>query len=260
MCVCVWLAHDPTIDGLDPSIVVQPRGLHLSLGVLTLATDLDQGEEAGETTHDLAGATQLLVELAPRVHAALERAPLCKLTVMQPDPTRAHVLYSEPDLSSTDGRRLRAVCGTLCSPCYPHASLQQTTPELDRDAFTEAGFLSVERRPLKVRSCTFYILRCYMGCILAVSCSFSYTARSSIRITAARPRASDALPDTFPSPSRHCRPTRMITTLISARGRYMSCRYVRWGAGHRMGLMCGSLDATFGLGILEHGVLAGECD
>ena len=132
MCVCVWLAHDPTIDGLDPSIVVQPRGLHLSLGVLTLATDLDQGEEAGETTHDLAGATQLLAELAPRVHAALGRAPLCmplcKLTVMQPDPTRAHVLYSEPDLSSTDGRRLRAVCGTLCSPCYLHGSLHYNKP------------------------------------------------------------------------------------------------------------------------------------
>jgi activating signal cointegrator complex subunit 1 len=132
-----WLAHDPPIDGLDPSIVVQPRRLHLTLGVMNLASNHDKGGE--EKTHDLAGATRLLAELTPRIRAALERAPLRvqlgRLAVMQPDPTRAHVLYAEPDISSPDGRRLRAVC------------------ELVRDAFTEAGFLDVDRRPLKLH-CT----------------------------------------------------------------------------------------------------------
>ena len=151
-----WLAHDPPIDGLEPSIVVQPRRLHLTLGVMTLAAKQDE-----ENTHSLAGATQLLAELAPRVHAALERAPLRvslgRFTVMQPDPTRAHVLYAEPNLSSTDGRRLRAVCGALSSlpDLLHHPPFNNNpTPELVRYAFTEAGFLTVERRPLKVRSFT----------------------------------------------------------------------------------------------------------
>jgi activating signal cointegrator complex subunit 1 len=113
-----WLAHDPPIDGLDPSIVVQPRRLHLTLGVMNLASNHDKGGE--EKTHDLAGATRLLAELTPRIRAALERAPLRvqlgRLAVMQPDPTRAHVLYAEPDISSPDGRRLRAVCGTCRLP------------------------------------------------------------------------------------------------------------------------------------------------
>jgi hypothetical protein len=81
-------------------------------------------EQEQEKTHDLAGATRLLAELAPRIRAALERAPLRvplgRLAVMQPDPTRAHVLYAEPDISSPDGRRLRALCGMCRLPSYLH--------------------------------------------------------------------------------------------------------------------------------------------
>jgi AKAP7 2'5' RNA ligase-like domain len=44
-----WLAHQPPIEGLDPSIVVQPRRLHFTLGVMTL-----------NSPHDLASATTLL--------------------------------------------------------------------------------------------------------------------------------------------------------------------------------------------------------
>ncbi|KAH9043549.1 AKAP7 2'5' RNA ligase-like domain-containing protein, partial [Lactarius deliciosus] len=139
-----WLAHDPPIDGLDPSIVVQPRRLHLTLGVMALAPSppsraaVDPAAEP-ETERDLAAAARLLADLAPRIRAILARAPLRvplgRLTVMQPDPMRAHVLYAEPDISSPDGRRLRAVC------------------ELIRDAFMEAGFLAADRRPLKLH-CT----------------------------------------------------------------------------------------------------------
>jgi hypothetical protein len=35
-----WLAHDPPIDGLDLSIVIQPRRLHLTLGVMALTPPL----------------------------------------------------------------------------------------------------------------------------------------------------------------------------------------------------------------------------
>ena len=103
-----WLAHEPPIDGLDPSIVVHPRRLHLTLGVMVL-------DALHDRDHDLAGATALLASLAPRIRAVLAhnplRVPLGRLAVMQPDPARAHVLYVEPDLRSPDGRRLRAVCG-----------------------------------------------------------------------------------------------------------------------------------------------------
>jgi hypothetical protein len=74
--------------------------------------------EQGQQQRDLASATALLASLAPRVRALLAqnplRVPLDRLAIMQPDPACAHVLYAEPDLHSTDGRRLRAVCGA----CY----------------------------------------------------------------------------------------------------------------------------------------------
>src|ERR1700761_7097965 len=80
-----WLSHDPPIDGLDPSIVVQPRRLHLTLGVMALSTDTGTQENA----HDLNGAARLLAGLTPRIHAALARAPLRvplgRLAVMQPN-------------------------------------------------------------------------------------------------------------------------------------------------------------------------------
>src|SRR6266702_5593016 len=122
-----WLAHDPPIDGIEPSIVVQPRRLHLTLGVMALAPSPPGGvivdpaaEPEQENKNDLAAAARLLADLAPRIRAVLARAPLCvplgRLTVMQPDQTRAHVLYAEPDISSPDGRRLRVVCGTCSRP------------------------------------------------------------------------------------------------------------------------------------------------
>jgi hypothetical protein len=83
---------------------------------LTSPPDKNSNDD-GYGERDLAGATALLASLAPRIRAVLAhsplRVPLGRLAVMQPDPTRAHVLYLEPDLRSPDGRRLRAVCGAL---------------------------------------------------------------------------------------------------------------------------------------------------
>jgi activating signal cointegrator complex subunit 1 len=117
-----WLAHEPPIDGLDPSIVVHPRRLHLTLGVMALASpnaNAGAGTSSEQGGRDLAGATALLDSLAPRIRAVLAqnpvRVPLGRLAVMQSDPERAHVLYAEPDLRSPDGRRLRAVCGACAT-------------------------------------------------------------------------------------------------------------------------------------------------
>jgi len=142
-----WLAQDPPIEGLDASIVVNPRRLHLTLGVMALppaaavAVAASRQEQQGppEPVRDLASATALLASLAPRIRSVLAhdplRVPLGRLAIMQPDPARAHVLYVEPDLRSPDGHRLRAVC------------------DLVHGAFREAGFLADERRPLKLH-CT----------------------------------------------------------------------------------------------------------
>src|SRR5712672_2004055 len=115
-----WLAHEPPIEGLDASIVINPRRLHLTLGVMTRLPSAPQQQEEEEEEgppqqRDLASATALLASLAPRVREVLAhdplRVPLGRLAVMQPNPARAHVLYVEPDVRSPDGRRLRAVCG-----------------------------------------------------------------------------------------------------------------------------------------------------
>jgi hypothetical protein len=133
-----------------------------------------QGQGQGqEQQRDLASATALLASLAPRLRALLAqnplRVPLGRLATMQPDPARAHVLYAEPDMRSTDGRRLLAVCGACCF-CFfltgqrisypsppvssPGEGMQHWSDliflELAHGAFKEAGFLA-DDRPLKVR-------------------------------------------------------------------------------------------------------------
>src|SRR5258708_7629707 len=115
-----WLAHEPPIDGLDPSIVIHPRRLHLTLGVMALTSSSNPNPDPG--SRDLASATGLLTSLAPRIRTLLAqnhvRVPLGRLAIMQPDPERAHVLYAEPDLRSSDGRRLRAVCDAYFFPLF----------------------------------------------------------------------------------------------------------------------------------------------
>jgi hypothetical protein len=65
-----------------------------------------------------ASATTLHDNLAPNIRTILADSPFrvpldssSRLQVMQPDPTRAHVHYLEPDFRSSNGRHLRAVCG-----------------------------------------------------------------------------------------------------------------------------------------------------
>ena len=73
-------------------------------------------DQALERLQNLAAAAQPLAALTPRICTVLVRVSIGRPAVMQPDPTCAHVLYAEPDLSSLDGRRLRAVCGQCLRP------------------------------------------------------------------------------------------------------------------------------------------------
>jgi hypothetical protein len=69
-----WLAHEPPIDGIDPSIVVNPHSLHLTLGVMALAPQSPPHNDSDrESELNLAGARTLLVNLAP-THSRPTRA------------------------------------------------------------------------------------------------------------------------------------------------------------------------------------------
>lgn len=114
------IAAEPAISGLDPSIVVSPRRLHLTLGVMSLDQPTRSSQElSGETQPDrtLARATELLHAIRPKVLEMLEGKPLKigleRMDIMPPErgnAERAHVLWVGPDIGSEEGKRLTAVC------------------------------------------------------------------------------------------------------------------------------------------------------
>lgn len=111
-------------------------------------------------------------------------------------------------------------------------------------AFKEAGFLADANRPLKV--CHSAPLRPLHSYLFFFFYTRSYTAHSSIRHTAARRPVSAAPQGASPFPSSRS-PRLWVIARTSARGVWMSCRYVRWEAGHMMGRMCESQGAIFDL-------------
>ncbi|KAI6144636.1 kinase A anchor protein [Pisolithus tinctorius] len=134
----------PALPGLDRSIVIAPRRLHLTLGVMTLddsASANSSNESAPTTSKTLQDALSLLLSLKPRIMELLSGSRLCvplhRMNIMEPDggdPDNAHVLWLGPSHDGEDARRLQRI-GDIVS----------TT-------FREAGFIS-ERRPLKLH-CT----------------------------------------------------------------------------------------------------------
>ncbi|VDC01513.1 unnamed protein product [Peniophora sp. CBMAI 1063] len=140
---------NPAISGLDPSIIISPRRLHLTLGVMSLdqpspstPPPSTQSQSTEPPPATLTRATELLHTLRPRVLEMLGGEPLRvgleRMDIMPPergDPERAHVLWVGPDLEGEDGRRLRAVCDVI----------QKT--------FMDAGLVVDERRELKLH-CT----------------------------------------------------------------------------------------------------------
>jgi activating signal cointegrator complex subunit 1 len=136
------LESAPPIPGLDPSIVVHPRRLHLTLGVLPLASERKVSEgttpPVGKT---VAQAQALLEELRPRILEVLDgeklRVPLNVVDIMTPnrgDPHQAHILWAGLPAEGSVAARLKVVC------------------ELIHTTFKREGFI-VEQRPLKLH-CT----------------------------------------------------------------------------------------------------------
>jgi len=136
----------PALPGLDRTIVIPPRRLHLTLGVMSL--DDAEGSNIGFDSRGtdsrkktLSQALSLLTSLESRISEMLCGAqltvPLQMMDIMPPDggdPDKAHVLWLGPSHRNEEARRLRQV------------------GEMVNKAFVEAGFIT-ERRPLKLH-CT----------------------------------------------------------------------------------------------------------
>ncbi|KAI9490925.1 AKAP7 2'5' RNA ligase-like domain-containing protein [Zychaea mexicana] len=113
-------------DGMDPSILVLPANLHITLGVFKL---LHQTE--------IERAVRFLKEECPKIvreaMADQDRAlsvRLRNLAIMQSNPTQAHVLYIEPNEDKED-TPLKKLCQTLI------------------DKMVQAGLMVPDDRPLK---------------------------------------------------------------------------------------------------------------
>ncbi|KAG1728998.1 kinase A anchor protein [Suillus lakei] len=118
----------PALPGVDRGIVIAPRRLHLTLGLVS----------SGRT---LADAQALLLTLRTRVMELLNGHSLCipltEMNIMNPDrgnADNAHVLWLGPSLDTEDAQRLK------------------TVSEFVNKAFSDAGFIQ-DRRPLKLH-CT----------------------------------------------------------------------------------------------------------
>lgn len=138
------LASDPPVDGLDDSIIIPSRRLHLTLGVMSLEDNQEQADSSSPSTviyppsletpntlitntpSTLASALALLNSLRPTLLQMLERRPLLvpleSIDIMKPgrsaerrskdDPMNAHILFAGPLPSneSEDLKRLREIC------------------------------------------------------------------------------------------------------------------------------------------------------
>ncbi|KAF7299365.1 hypothetical protein MIND_00885800 [Mycena indigotica] len=140
------LSPDATaIEGIDKSILVDPRRLHFTLGVMALSPSAAVGTSPpsittpAPPTHTLDEAIALLRSLEPAVAELTEgplRVPLNKMGVLKMQKGQAGVLYLGPkDEKSEDTMKLRRVL------------------ELVNRRFREEGFISDPERPA-VLHCT----------------------------------------------------------------------------------------------------------
>ena len=136
------LASSPAIPGLDPSIVIHPRRLHLTLGVMSLSSTTDP---ADSNTKTVQSALDLLRSLRPQIMRLLAghtlRVPLNRMHIMNPRRGRlddAHVLWMGPAHHDEGARRLRAVSGiSFHCPCPSFL--------IDRTACMQTGSILLSR-------------------------------------------------------------------------------------------------------------------
>jgi AKAP7 2'5' RNA ligase-like domain len=132
-----WLALEPAVAGLDRTIVIPPRRLHLTLGVMALLRGHEEsprtyqsikidpnpaGSEAEGRAPELPTlerAQQVLDSCIPDINEILKsnggsplRLTLDQLGTFQPNREQCHVLFAEPrDADDTRPGLLRAIGG-----------------------------------------------------------------------------------------------------------------------------------------------------
>ncbi|KZV96496.1 hypothetical protein EXIGLDRAFT_733163, partial [Exidia glandulosa HHB12029] len=130
------LSTDPPLSGMDASIVILPRRLHMTLGVLSLVKEDKDIKHPTQTT--ISRALAILERLKPRLHevATSMVVPLVSMDIMRPLKGKAspHVLYVGPNEEDVKGTSLERISNMV------------------HDAFRAEG-LFFEDRPLKLH-CT----------------------------------------------------------------------------------------------------------
>ncbi|KAM5541288.1 hypothetical protein V8D89_005217 [Ganoderma adspersum] len=136
------LEANPSIPGLDATIVVPARRLHFTLGVMSLGSeDTSVQASAGKVPGTLDAAKKVLQEVRPKIMELLGeeafRISLDSLDIMKPeggDRARAHVMWVGP----AEGEGLKKL---------------EEVGKLVQSTFKTAGLLVDEDRPLKTH-CT----------------------------------------------------------------------------------------------------------
>lgn len=107
------LAADPPIPGLDSTVVIHPRRMHLPLGVMSLGLDSD------DPARTIDAAAKLLTDLRPRIQELLNgeklRVSLDCMGILRPDrgdDERAHVMWVGPATGVASTQKFKAVVRT----------------------------------------------------------------------------------------------------------------------------------------------------
>ncbi|EAU80986.2 hypothetical protein CC1G_03162 [Coprinopsis cinerea okayama7 len=163
------LEHAPPITGLDNTIVIDPRRLHLTLGVMALETGDSPGSGEPQETQPartVETALDLLRSLKPRISELLSengggsrlKVPLELLDVFPPGAmTGANVLYLGPDMTGIDDgdrpgpSRTSFPTGSTDEKYHWKQRLWKVSDFIHQE-FKKAGYIT-ERRPLKLH-CT----------------------------------------------------------------------------------------------------------
>lgn len=168
---------DPPISGLDKSVLIPPRRLHFTLGVMPLASTSSAVGMEGTTdptiqSRTLDDAVRFLESLKPRlddllrVSAANQAQKICaaldSMDILKPEKGgAAHVLWVGPkdgnskNIVDEETKRLRRVCGKLDTRSGEVRTVFAQPPsrsDFIHSSFKEAGFIIEENRPLKVCS------------------------------------------------------------------------------------------------------------
>lgn len=116
-----FLGSSPEIPGLHESIMIKPGSLHLTLGVLSLASLPSQASSASRQ-HSVDDALRLLRTLETPIRSMLTdsgslEVPLDYMDVMRSRQNQrsdeSHVMWAGPDVHSDTGKLLKTVCGRL---------------------------------------------------------------------------------------------------------------------------------------------------